>query len=347
MLHNKSSNGIQKSSPEAIKKSKDAHEIVSPDMENNVGITVEDLTNLMILESVKGLGPQKFKMLHSEGLTPRHALNDPVHLPLPGKTGALIREELQKVLSKDTVVFRQRAKKQLLVAFQRNAKILTYWHLSYPKHLYLSNYPVPVLYTYGSLEVLGTSRAVACVGSRNIRSPYLERHTEFAELAADMGFAIVSGFALGADTLGHKAAYKKGGKTICVMPGGLDRPFPPENRQLWQSLLSYPKAAMVTEAPFGTAASGLTLRKRNKLIAALASGVLVSQTATDGGAMNAYRFALEQHKPVATFRTDWTKDTSGNQAISLENKVPTSVFPENITAPEEWKRWLLGLSSLI
>ena len=57
----------------------------------------------------------------------------------------------------------------------------------------------------------------------------------------------------------------------------------------------------MSELGFGVRASALTLRKRNKLIVAFARGVLVAQSAKDGGAMNAYRFAVEQKKPVATF----------------------------------------------
>ena len=83
---------------------------------------------------------------------------------------------------------------------------------------------------------------------------------------------IVSGFALGADTIGHEEAWKAGGKTICVMPGGLDRPFPPENRRLWDEFLRYPGAAFVSELGFGVRASALTLRKRNKLIVSFARG---------------------------------------------------------------------------
>lgn len=320
---------------------------VDPEMELDVGISIDDLTNIFILEDVKGLGPQKFKMLHINKLVPRDILNDPKKLPVPGKIGDQLRKKLTERLNHDISEFRNRAKKQILIAFQNHVKILTYWHPAYPPLLYASNYPIPVLYVRGSLEVLASNKTVACVGSRNIRPPYSKLHTEFAELAATLGFVIVSGFALGADTLGHEAAYRKGEKTICVMPGGIDRPFPPENRMLWQSLLPYPKAAIVTEASFGTAASSLTLRKRNKLIAAFSQGILISQTAKDGGAMNAFRFAIEQHKNIATFRGDGTIDTSGNDVIGKEKRVPVTVFPNNTASPENWRQWLLGLSSLI
>src|SRR5262249_32927913 len=159
-------------------------------------------------------------------------------------------------------------------------------------------------------ELLASGKTVACVGSRNIRAPYDSLHARFAETASREGFAIVSGFALGADTIGHRTAYERGGTTICVMPSGLDRPFPPENRPLWKEFLDSPNVVFVSEFPFGTGAASLNLRKRNKLIVAFSLGVLVSQSSTKGGAMNAYRFALEQKKPIATFSGDGTEDTS-------------------------------------
>jgi DNA processing protein len=136
------------------------------------------------------------------------------------------------------------------------------------------------------------------------------------------------------------------------MPSGLDRPFPPENRPLWDRLLEYPEAVFVSEFPFGTPASALTLRKRNKLIVAFGQGVLVSQSSVKGGAMNAYRFGLEQHKPVATFAGDGTPDASGNNFIIEEAKRQQPTLAESLdpALPAEpdydrWKRWLHALSS--
>ena len=102
---------------------------------------------------------------------------------------------------------------------------------------------------------------------------------------------------------------------------------------------------MVSEAPFGTRASSLLLRKRNKLIVACALGVLFSQSAADGGAMNAYRFAAEQHKPIATFAGDGGKDTTGNQVIAEDEKNQVSVLPIDPSSQEIWRQWLLKASS--
>jgi hypothetical protein len=75
--------------------------------------------------------------------------------------------------------------------------------------------------------------------------------------------------------------------------------------------------------------------------------------------MNAFRFAIEQHKPVATFRSDGTRETSGNEQISgngrttasmLDLKIPRSdlkpaVFSTNEGSKGELESWLQRLSS--
>src|SRR5262249_23670114 len=148
-----------------------------------------------------------------------------------------------------------------------------------------------------------------------------------ARMAVGEGFVVASGFAVGADTVGHQAALESGGRTICVMPCGVDLVFPPENRELWKELLAYPAAAFVSELPFGRKTAALALRKRNKLIVAFARGVFLSQSSKTGGAMNAYRFANEQRKPVATLQSDGSDDTSGNALIAGDNTGRSTVFP--------------------
>ncbi len=86
----------------------------------------------------------------------------------------------------------------------------------------------------------------------------------------------------------------------------------------------------------------MTLRKRNKLIVAAARGVLIGQSSVTGGAMNAYRFAIEQRKPVATFAADGAADAEGNRQIESEHKVPTVAFPTTSTS-DRWDEWLSKL----
>jgi DNA protecting protein DprA len=312
-------------------------------MEEAVGVTVEELTALYVLDGLKGFGPQKFKELHASGLMPAAIVKDWSALPTAGKRGDYLRRQLESERGKLEPVARVRAAKQIAAAHKQGARIITYRDPCYPPNVFRSNYPAPILFVRGSLAVLTETKAVACVGSRKTRPPYTELEIEFVKLACRAGFTVVGGFALGADTIGHEEAWKAGGRTVCVMPGGLDRPFPPENRRLWDELLRYSGAAFVSELGFGARASALTLRKRNKLIVAFARGVLVAQSARDGGAMNAFRFAVEQKKSVATFAADGTTDTSGNQLIADETW--TKTLPGNGADPKAYEAWLRELSS--
>lgn len=321
-------------------------EAVTPALEQRVGVTLDSLASWMALDGVKGFGPQKAKEIRRAGVRPDDLLRSPHLLPLSGTTGSRLIEAISSLQAEDRQVAYERAVVQMNRAAKYDALILTYDHPLYPQTVFDSNNPIPVLYARGRAEILQNNRTVACVGSRQIGGPYTTGHSHFAQWAAGQGWAIVSGFALGADTVGHEAAFRAGGATVCVMPGGLDRPFPPENRKLWEELLRSDSAVMISEFPFGVGASSMNLRKRNKLIVAAARGVLVSQSSKNGGAMNAFRFAVEQRKPVATFESDNHEATTGNQVIAEERKVPVRVFPLR-DDQEGWNEWLQQLSSSI
>lgn len=322
----------------------DKDPLVTINMEQEVGITVDELSDLLKLEMVKGLGPQKLKAIFEEGYNPKALLNNPGLLHIPGKSGENFKRLIAETANQDSSAAIRRAKLNISNSYKNKSIILTYNHPLYPKIVFRSNYPVPILYARGNISILSSVKTVACVGSRKIRLPYSELHRKFAQCASELKFTLVSGFAVGADKIGHEAIVRAGGYTVCVMAGGLDRPFPPENRQLWEEFLSGNKAVFVSESPFGGRASGLTLRKRNKLIAAFSLGVLVSQSGAKGGAMNAFRFCIEQHKPVATFSPEGTEDTSGNELISACTKVPVATFTSQAEDRKSWSQWLQQLS---
>lgn len=302
------------------------------------------LAALYALERVTGFGPAKFRALHEAGIEPAAAIDSPDLLPFKGRTGDKLRDQIGSLSPTDLDAARWRAAVQMERAHSIGASIVTHGDPRYPERVYASNNPVPVLYVRGDPAIWNDAAAVAVVGSRNTREPYAGAARAFAALAARSGVLVASGFALGTDSIGHKAAVDAGGRTVCVMPCGLDKVFPPENRTLWERLLEHPKAVFVSEFGFGQRASSLLLRKRNKLIVAFVQGVLVAQSAVNGGAMNAYRFAREQRKPVAAFVQDGSVETTGNAII--ENDARTGGFGIASTCREsEYEAWLRTLCS--
>jgi DNA processing protein len=316
--------------------------VVDKETERTVGISVDELAALYLLDAVKGFGPQKFKQLHESGCRPADLVVSPDRLALAGRSGDSLREQLKRIDQRQRDECGRRAAFQITNARKLGAHIVTYVSEHYPANVLESNNPVPILYVRGSLEVLAGRATVAAVGSRGIRAPYSDLHREFARTASDIGVAVVSGFATGTDAIGHEAALLAGGTTILVLPSGVDRPFPPENRPLWEECLRSSKAAIVSEFAFGTGASKLTLRKRNKLIVSFGRAVLIAQSSEKGGAMNAYRTALEQRKPIAVFEADGTDDTTGNSKIAREgtDKAKVTIFASKSATKAEYERWL-------
>ena len=305
---------------------------------------LDRLAAIFALERIAGFGPAKFRALHEAGVDAQSAIRNPDRLPFTGRTGEKLRRGIDSLSGADLAAGRARARDQLERADELSAAILVHGDPGYPSRVYASNNPVPVLYVRGDPSVWEDAPSVAVVGSRNTREPYARAARRFATEAAGMGVVVVSGFAMGADSMGHSAAVRAGGRTVCVMPCGLDKVFPPENRALWEELLAYPGAVFVSEFGFGQRASSLLLRKRNKLIVAFAQGVLVAQSSLTGGAMNAYRFGREQKKPVAAFRTDGAEDTSGNKLIEEDERTGGFAFPltDDTKRTDAWLRQLLS-----
>ncbi len=308
------------------------------------GANAVRLGALYALERVTGFGPVKFRALHEAGVEPSAALERPEVLPFKGRTGDKLRRGIESLSHADLSAASARADDQVERATAIGASILTHGDPDYPESVYASNYPVPVLYVRGDPSVWAGGTAVAVVGSRKTRKPYASAARLFAAVAARNRVLVVSGFATGADSIGHQGALEAGGRTVCVMPCGLDNVFPPENRGLWEELLADTHAVFVSEFGFGQRASSLLLRKRNKLIVAFVQGVMVAQSAVNGGAMNAYRFAREQKKPVAAFGDDGSEDTTGNAVIGRDARTGGYVL-QSTGRESEYQSWLRKLSS--
>jgi len=164
----------------------------------------------------------------------------------------------------------------------------------YPSPIAQLDNPPPYLFLRG--QALEPAPTLAVVGARQT-TDYGRRVTQdLVSALALAGVTIVSGFARGIDTIAHTQTLEHGGTTIAVWGCGPDIIYPPENEALVDRVIEH--GLLVTEFPFGTAPEPSNFPVRNRLIAALSDGVLVTQARERSGGLLTAQHALDQGKTV-------------------------------------------------
>jgi len=159
----------------------------------------------------------------------------------------------------------------------------------------LSDEPKSVLVT-GSPQHL-TRPALALVGTRGATPRGLAVARRLAVELVARGWTIVSGLALGIDGEAHRGALAGGGATVAVMATGPERTYPTGHRQLRRQVER--QGCSVTEVEPGGGAGGRWIfPRRNRLIAALAAGVVVIEAPVHSGALGTARLAADLGRPV-------------------------------------------------
>jgi len=173
------------------------------------------------------------------------------------------------------------------------ARLIACSEPDYPPLLAQLDAPPPVLAIRGDPNWL-KKPTVALVGSREGSGAALM----FAErIAADLGaagFTVVSGLARGIDAAAHKGALETG--TVGVLAGGLDHPYPPQNKRLHDMICE--RGAVVSEAPLGTVARARDFPRRNSIISGVSRGVVIIEAALRSGSLITARAAADQGRDV-------------------------------------------------
>lgn len=139
--------------------------------------------------------------------------------------------------------------------------------------------------------------SIAIVGSRKM-SPYGRAVTEKLALElAQAGVLIISGLALGVDSAAHRMAVQVGAPTMAVMGGGLENVYPPSHAGLAEDILRG-RGTLLSEYEGGMPSLPHQFIARNRIVAALADAVLVTEAAAGSGSLHTANFALDLGKPV-------------------------------------------------
>ena len=182
---------------------------------------------------------------------------------------------------------------------KKGITILTVDDVAYPKKLKEISDPPICLYTKGNLRTIDFEKDMffGVVGTRKPTSYGQQITYKFTTELSQAGFVIVSGLALGVDTIAHRSALQVGGKTVAVLGCGVDIIYPPSNYDLYKQIVDG-GGIILSEFPPGlTVLKGLFVA-RNRIISGLSIGILVAEGAKESGALITARYAAEQGREV-------------------------------------------------
>lgn len=251
--------------------------------ETSTRLSPAQLVDWLRLIRSENIGPRTFRQLinrYGGAAAALEALPELVARQIRGRTIRLCE--------------RAEAEREIDAAAKMGVRFVAMCDADYPPLLREIDTAPPLLALRGSAAALRRD-CVAIVGARNASSA----GTAFAQqLARDLTreeFGIVSGLARGVDAAAHRASL--GGGAVAVLAGGHARPYPSENLELLERIVSAGGAAL-SEMPLEWEPRGRDFPRRNRLVSGVSRAVVVVEAARRSGSLITARFAAEQGREV-------------------------------------------------
>lgn len=166
-------------------------------------------------------------------------------------------------------------------------------------------------------KLLHSSPVVAIVGTRKL-TPYGKQITDkLASELAQAGVVVVSGLAFGVDISAHSAVLRKGGKTIAVLPSGLQSIYPATHVNIAKQITE--QGCLISEYEPDRIPRKVEFLERNRIIAALSDLVLITEAASKSGSLNTAKHAMSMGIPVCAVPGNITNPQSEGTNWLLKN----------------------------
>ena len=187
---------------------------------------------------------------------------------------------------------------EILNQCQKNAiQVLTYDDLTFPPSLRALSNPPLVLYYRGNLPDTVSNCTIGVVGTRTMTDYGRDMAYAIGAGLASGGAIVISGLALGADSMAMAGAMDAGGVTVGVLGCGVDVVYPPSHRPLYEQVLAR-GGCILSEYPPLSRPIGFHFPIRNRIISGLSDGVVVVEADSKSGALITARHAVYQGKTL-------------------------------------------------
>jgi DNA processing protein len=205
----------------------------------------------------------------------------------------VIIEGIRRELKKKNI--HEPADAMLELCSTKDIKFVTYLDRDYPENLRNIYDPPSLLYYKGSLTERCNS-SISVVGTRYPSDYGRKACLELSEQLSGLKIPIVSGMAMGIDSIAHKAAIESGNITYAVLGGGIDRIYPPGNKLLSERIAG--SGALISEFDTGLQAERMNFPRRNRIISGISLGTIVIESGIRGGSLITAEFAIDQNREV-------------------------------------------------
>lgn len=180
---------------------------------------------------------------------------------------------------------------------QNSIGYITFLDREFPSKLRNIKQCPKVLYYKGDIGLLQSETCIGVVGTRKPSSYGIWAAAKLSAELSQHKICIISGMALGIDSIAHKCAVEQSGKTVCVLGSSIDKPYPKMNIKLMQSVVDA-GGLIITEYPPGSTTLPVNFAYRNRIISALSQGILIIEAGLKSGTLITADFALEQGKSI-------------------------------------------------
>ena len=199
----------------------------------------------------------------------------------------------------------------------------------YPSRLYDLYDPPATLYICGDIKLLKMPM-IAIVGSRNASPEGIKNARLFAQALSKAGSLILSGLAKGVDSAAHHATLVLGPKhpTAAVLGTGLDIVYPRQNIGLSRAIGQ--QGLLISEFQLGVGPKAFHFPRRNRIIAALALGVVVIEAAEKSGSLITARLAADLGREVFALPGPIQGDNSAGCHLLIQQGAKLAFRPDDV-----------------
>ena len=255
----------------------------------------ENLKLFYFLKSITSLGDVRIRRIAAKFNNLGHLFTSDLQTlkSIDGISEKTLRE-VESAVNKSNV-FEESYLKLLEKLEKSNIKVTTIFDENYPQNL-KNIYDAPViLYYYGNMSE-SDRYSIGIVGTRTPSDYGRKVCRDLSKELANRGLPVVSGLAIGIDSIAHNSCLESGGITYAVLGSGVDNLYPPDNKHLYERIKE--TGAVISEFEIGSKAEKVNFPRRNRVVSGISLGTLIVESRIKGGSLITAEFALDQNREL-------------------------------------------------